>query len=763
MHLTSRLSACLIVSVVAVSLALAYFQIQASTRGLRNELERHALVLGETLAKSAEPLVAGGSLRELHRLVDRQKDQQQLAGVAVYSSNGDILAVSPSLSARLDDQKPSAVLTAISGGLTRVEFKSIAGGPMQIVALPLHMGESLIGAIAIFQDARFIRQQAMAQWRRTLVVVAIQTVLIVCITLLAVRLEFSVPLDRMTKWLHELRIGSAESQLQLPERVGFEPLTKEVNRLASSLVAARAAAEEEARLRDTADSHWTAERLRVFVQGRLHGDRLFSVSNREPYEHIRHGASVECVVPASGLVTALEPVLRACDGTWIAQATGDADREAVDGTGHVRVPPDHPQYTLRRVWLSEEEQKGFYLGFANEGLWPLCHIAHTRPTFRADDWEIYQTVNRKFADALIEEIDGEESPVVLVQDYHFALLPRMIKERRRDARVAIFWHIPWPNSEAFGICPWQRELLDGLLGADLIGLHVQDHCNNLLETVDRTLEARVDWARFCVTRGGHQTLVRPFPISVAAGSAETPPHDDSLPHLERAALLAKHGLRAAFMGVGVDRIDYTKGIPERFHGIERFFERFPSYRSELTFVQIGSPSRMHVQRYRDMMDEVIAEAERINKRFQTSEWKPIILLTRQHSHEEILPWYRTADFCLVSSLHDGMNLVAKEFVAAREDGHGVLILSRFAGASHELADALAVNPYDTEEMASAIHRALLMAPEECRARMQRMRATVRERNIYRWAGSLIGELCAIQPSASEAKPVLVRAARRGIA
>jgi trehalose 6-phosphate synthase len=466
------------------------------------------------------------------------------------------------------------------------------------------------------------------------------------------------------------------------------------------------------------------------------------------------------VVPASGLVTALEPILCACNGTWIAQATGAADRESADEAGCLRVPPDHPQYTLHRVWLTKEEEQGFYLGFANEGLWPLCHIAHTRPTFRVEDWECYQAVNQKFAGTLLDEIRSEESPAVLVQDYHFALLPGIIKQRRPDARVAIFWHIPWPNPEAFGICPWQRELLDGLLGADLIGFHIQAHCNNFLETVDRTLESRVDWERFAVTREGHRTLVHPFPISVSMERPEAGPAPPEFPHLERAELLSRHGVRATFMGVGVDRIDYTKGIPERFRGIERFLEKCPAYREQFTFVQIGSPSRTHIPRYHELMEEVIREAERINRRFQTSEWRPIVLLTRQHSHEEILPYYRTADLCLVTSLHDGMNLVAKEFVASRPDDQGVLILSRFAGASHELADALVVNPYDIEEIAHAVHHALEMPPEERRIRMQRMRTIVKERNIYRWAGSLIGELCDIRTTNALRKPSLVRVSGR---
>ncbi len=725
-----------------MSLILAWWQTRADMRGLNRELERHALMLAESVAKSAEPLLENRSYRELQRLVDRFKDREQLAGIAVYNLGGDVIAISQGLAAHLD-RAPSPVLQSLEDGFTHQAFLDLSANPMHVVALPLRSDSTVMGVLSVFHDTTYINRQAAALWRRALVGVAIQTLLIGFITLLMIRWGFGRPLVRMTQWLREQHTGTATGRPRISEPREFEPLTREVTRLASSLVAARAAAEEEARLRESAESNWTAELLRVFVQSRLGGDRLFAVSNREPYEHVHTQDGIRCIVPASGLVTALEPVLRACHGTWIAQATGDADRETVDQMGRVRVPPDHAQYTLRRIWLTPEEERGFYLGFANEGLWPLCHIAHTRPTFRVDDWEIYREVNHKFAGAVLEEIAGEQSPVVLVQDYHFALLPRIIKQRRPDARVAIFWHIPWPNSEAFGICPWQRELLDGLLGADLIGFHIQGHCNNFLDTVDRALESRIDRERFGVLRDGHLTLVQPFPISVSLDGVETGLAAD-LPHLERAAILDHLGVHATFMGVGVDRIDYTKGIPERFRGIETFLEKCPAYKNEFTFVQIGSPSRTQIERYHDVMQEVVQEAERINRRFQTASWKPIVLLLRQHSHAEILPYYRTADFCMVTSLHDGMNLVSKEFVAARQDDQGVLILSRFAGASHELSDALIVNPYNTEELALAIHQALEMSPEERRIRMQCMRAVVRERNIYRWAGSLIGGLCAIR-------------------
>jgi trehalose 6-phosphate synthase len=473
--------------------------------------------------------------------------------------------------------------------------------------------------------------------------------------------------------------------------------------------------------------------------------------------HSREGKSLKLLIPASGLVTALEPILRACDGTWIAHGSGDADRETVDKHDRLRVPPSEPKYTLRRVWLTKEEEEGYYYGFSNEGLWPLCHIAHTRPLFRAGDWEQYQRANQRFADAVLEEMEGQKDPVLLIQDYHFALLPLLIKKRRPDARVAIFWHIPWPNPEAFGICPWQKELLEGLLGADLIGFHIQSHCDNFLETVNRALESRIEWDRFAVNREGHLTIVRPFPISVAWNEAPPQPANIRPAYGEREALFKELGLDAIYVGVGVDRIDYTKGIIERFQGVERFLSMYPQYQGKFSFIQIGAPSRTHIKRYHDFIGEVEAEAERINWRFQTDRWKPIVLLRRHHSHAEIERFYRAADVCLVTSLHDGMNLVAKEYVAARSDEEGALVLSRFTGASRELHDALMVNPYDTEEIAEAIYFALEMDATERRARMRRMRNIVRDQNIYRWAGNLIAALCEIRAGAGEDRKGRTRA------
>jgi alpha,alpha-trehalose-phosphate synthase [UDP-forming] len=741
--LSARLIVSLIVGVTLVSLCTSYYQVLVLKRGLRKDLQHRAEVLAESLAGNIERDLDRDAHQTLDRTVQHFANREHLIGLAVYDAQAKPIAVTTSL-APLITTAPNVVLQALKGNQGADVFLRIAGMPYHIYALPLHRGDDVIGSLAVVHDAEYIHAQSVTIWRETFLSALAHVFLIVLITLLIVRWSIAGPIARTAQWMRALRTGRAVSRIKVPDIELFRPLAREVATLTESLNTARTAAQLEARLRETSESMWTADRLAVHVRDRLEDGRLFVVSNREPYTHVRRGKSIEVSQPASGLVTALEPVLHACDGTWVAHGSGDADLETVDRHDHLPVPPDDPHYTLRRVWLTKEEEAGYYYGFANEGLWPLCHIAHTRPLFRASDWNYYQQVNRKFADALLEEMDNVTHPVVLVQDYHFALLPRMIKQSRPDARVAIFWHIPWPNPEAFRICPWQSELVDGLLGADLIGFHIQAHCTNFLQTVDRIVESRINWEHFSVQRLDHQTTVRPFPISVDFTDDSVEPASEESAYEQRASLFKALGVEAAHMGIGIDRLDYTKGILERFLAIERFLEKYPRYQRIFTFVQIGAPSRTHIKRYHDLQAEVEEEADRINWRFQSDNWKPIVLLNRQHSHKEIEPYYRAADLCLVTSLHDGMNLVAKEFVATRRDELGVLILSCFTGAARELQDALQVNPYDIDQTAEAIRVALEMQPEEKQMRMQRMRKLVREHNVYRWAGTLIAELCAVR-------------------
>jgi trehalose 6-phosphate synthase len=718
-----------------VSLLFSGYQVRRDRRIQERELSRRAELLADSLDERVTPLL--NAHQDLQRLVERFSNREHLAGIAVYDKAGHLLAISSGLAKRLA-YSPAPVRRVIEKGAAQGDFLSLNDGPAHVHVTPLNIDGESVGALAIVQETSYIARQGTHLWRYLLFSIAVQVLLILLAAFLIVRRSILAPLARTAQWMRALRMGTAA--VPVADTDLFNPLTREVATLAETLAAARASAEKEAQLRVAGDSSWTAERLSVCLRTKLAESRLFVVANREPYMHVRRNKGIETIVPASGLVTALEPVLCACDGTWIAHGSGDADRQMVDERNCVRVPPEQQRYTLRRVWLTKEEEEGYYFGFSNEGLWPLCHIAHTRPVFRATDWQWYRKANLKFADALLEEMAATEHPLVIVQDYHFALLPRIIKQQRPDARVAIFWHIPWPNPEAFGICPWQRELLEGLLGADLVAFHIQFHCNNFLETVERALESRIDWEHFAVDRNEHITSVRPFPISVVW--PEPVQVEDSKPlHKKQSALLSELGVEALFLGVGVDRVDYTKGILERFLAIERFLERYPSYHGKLTFVQIGAPSRTHIKRYHDLLAEVESEAERINWRFQSGKWKPIFFLNRHHSHGQIEQFYRAADFCLVTSLHDGMNLVAKEFVASRDDEQGVLLLSAFTGAARELRDALIVNPYDIEQLADAIFRALEMEPREKKLRMQRMRRVVKENNVYAWAAGLIGELC----------------------
>jgi trehalose-6-phosphate synthase/uncharacterized membrane protein affecting hemolysin expression len=748
MKLSIRLILFLVAGITVVTFIVSKNEVRWQKRGLRVDLERRAEILSESLQEIVEPALEKGSRDQLRHIVERFGNRERLAGVVVYNKRGEVLAESSNLLSRFDP--PPVPLDRVTTSNTGMgEYVNLSSQPMYVYYIPLHDKTGVSGVLAIFHDVGYIETQTARMWRGTVWHVIFEILLIVLITVLIIRWTIVLPISRAAQWMKDIRKGRALSSPRMPKEKFLAPFTSEVVNLTRSLADARAAAEEEARLRVSGESIWTAERLRVTMQGKARQGSLFVVSNREPYMQVRRGNTIETLVPASGLVTALEPILRACDGIWIASGAGNADRETVDEHDRVRVPPEKPEYTLRRVWLPKEIEDGYYYGFSNEGLWPLCHIAHTRPNFRASDWESYQIANRRFADAVLQEMEGIDQPLVLVQDYHFALLPRMIKEARPDARVAIFWHIPWPNPEAIGICPWQRELVSGLLGADLIGFQIQAHCDNFLETVDAALESRIEWERFAVKRGGHVTFVRPFPISVDFRESQQETDSNASPYVLRAELLKKLGIKANFLGVGVDRVDYTKGLIERLRGIERFLEKWPAYREKFTFVQIGAPSRTEIQRYHDFLQELEAEASRLNARFQTADWKPIALLMRHHSHQEIMPYFRAADLCMVTSLHDGMNLVAKEFIAARQDEEGALILSQFTGAARELRDAIIVNPYDVEQLAEGIRVALEMDTAERQARMRLLRSYVREHNVYRWAGNLITELSELRIEESQ--------------
>jgi trehalose 6-phosphate synthase len=599
-------------------------------------------------------------------------------------------------------------------------------GTVHMSVLPVQDdADATVGRLVLLHDMSYVDRRDAQTRLATFLVFSVVALLAAGATLLASRLSWS-------SWSRELR-----RHLSRPFRTDPEPSTAPARPFLPVLadvreLVQRLASEEASGM----GGRWTPERLRGVLRSRLHGEGVVVVANREPYIH-QHAldGSVHVAYPASGLVTALEPVMRACSGTWIAHGSGSADREVVDRDDRVLVPPGEDAYRLRRLWLSEEEERGYYYGFANEGLWPLCHIAHARPEFRSADFEQYRRVNLRFARAVLKESTGSD-PVVLVQDYHFALLPRMLRELLPRATILTFWHTPWPNAERFGICPWGRDVLEGLLGSSIVGFHTRAHCNNFLESVDRHLESRIDRERQAVIVGGRETLVRPYPISI-----EWPPRWlSTAPSVAecRRRIREEHGLPAdCLLGVGVDRLDYTKGIPERLLAVERLLERFPAFRGRFFFLQVGAPSRTVIGAFRRVGEEVEALAARINLRFGGAGPGPIVFL---HAHQEppaVVQVYRAADVCYVSSLHDGMNLVAKEFVGARDDLRGVLVLSRFTGAGQELTEALVVNPYDVDEAATALSAALVMPPEEQEQRMRALRAMVSEFNVYRWAGRML--------------------------
>jgi trehalose 6-phosphate synthase len=593
----------------------------------------------------------------------------------------------------------------------------VSGGNVHATAIPVIDGSRPVGFVVLIHDMSFIGRRDATTRKFLLIAFAFLAIAASIVTVVAARVSWR-------SWGDELRrlIKGA------PPRAEFVPFVRDVRDLVDRLASERET--------DGLGGLWTAQRLKNTLSRHLHGERVVIVANREPYIHERAAdGTVRVVHPASGLVTALEPVMRACSGVWVAHGSGSADRESADPQGRVRVPPGEESYVLRRLWLTPEEERGYYYGFSNEGIWPLCHIAHTRPTFRDEDWRHYQAVNQKFAEAVCSEVDSDD-PIILVQDYHFALLPRLIRQQLPHSTVLTFWHIPWPNSELFGICPWRDELLAGLLGSSILGFHTQYHCNNFLDTVDRFLESRIDREQNAVVHQLQWTLVRAYPISIdwpSGWARNSPPQAQC-----RAEVYAELDLPSdALLGVGVDRLDYTKGIEERLLAVESLLDRYPDLRGRFTFAELAAPSRAIIPEYKRLNEKVEQVAARINDRYSSGRYRPVVLLRGHHEPPRVFRFYRAADVCYVSSLHDGMNLVAKEFIAARDDERGVLVLSHFTGAARELPEALIVNPYDIREASEALAAALRMPVEEQNDRMRAMRAFVAEFNVYRWAGRML--------------------------
>ncbi|MBP9757304.1 MAG: trehalose-6-phosphate synthase [Candidatus Pacebacteria bacterium] len=718
---------------VAVSVIVGFFalrQVSDERIDLTSRLQSRSQLLADTLVESIESSYNSGATTTVQRVVDRFASSERLAGLGIFDSSGVSVASSEDLP--LPESK--IVADAMDTDEAQGDFLYRDGESYYILAMPLHDDGRVVGALTVAQNATYIEDAIQDIWKDNLIRWLTQVVVFGFAIFVLVRFVFFRSIAQMTDSLQALRkeggTGAALSGSSM-----FEPLVGEISKVTSSLRQARHAASEEARMRlEKLDSPWTAERLKEFIKAQVRERPIFVLSNGEPYVHSKNKNKIEWKVPAGGVITAIEPVMEACGGVWIAQGSGDADKEVADADGKLRVPPDEPKYTLKRVWLTKKEVAGFYNGFSNEALWPLCHMAHVRPQFRKEDWMEYVKVNAKFAKTLLDEIRHVERPIVLVQDYHLALVPEIIKRSRPDAQVSIFWHIPWPAAAQFTICPWRAEILRGMLGADLIGFHTQQYCNNFIDTVANEIESRIGYEDFSVFREAHQTFVRPFPISIAfPGNAEMPGvvSDDTLAHLH---------IRAEQLVLGVDRLDYIKGIPERIRGFEFFLEANPQQRGKVTLLQIGSPTRAGVEKYREYAEQIRSEVQRVNAKFAFGDWKPIILEERSYSHDELRALYRLAHVCLITSLHDGMNLVAKEYVAARSDEAGTLILSQFTGASRDMKGAILVNPYSAEDTAAALAQALSMPKSEQHRRMKTLRASVRDYNIYRWSAEILKSL-----------------------
>ena len=729
MFRTSILRIALAVAVVAAT--LAYFGMpyisDVLTAGYRMQAEHRAKAIVRAAGNNWSNLVDRSDTADVRAILkDLVAKDPRLLSLILCRADGSVIAQT--------EHVPRNVACKPQADPNSEFSRSIqtADGRLLVSELAVDANRHVPLWAVVVQDLGFADWN-QAGWRGFVVA-------FVCVSALAVALLVAF----LTWWLlrrwamillNDIRSGRLQDDARSS---GFSlPILSQVQKVLRE-------AEENQRREIEYRENWTPQALQQVVQQQLQSCQIITVSNREPYSHTADpDGQIKVQVPASGMVTALEPVMRACSGVWVAHGSGSADRSVVDTHDRIQVPPDEPSYALRRVWLTQEEEEGYYFGFSNEGLWPLCHLAYVRPAFRDADWQSYQTVNQRFADVVVAEANSDR-PVVLIQDFHFALLPQLLRSRIPQATIALFWHVPWPNAETFGVCPWKREILSHMLQADILGFHTLYHCQNFLDTVDRVIECQIDRARMTVTLQGHVCQVNPYPISI-----EWPPRWLKClpPDIAdtRATIRSEFGIGdSVHLGVGVERWDFTKGIIERCQALEAFLDQNPKEQGNVTLLQVTEPSRSRLPAYQALQQRTVDEVDRINARFKTGSWQPIILIKSHQDPQRVYELYRAADFCLVTSLHDGMNLVAKEFVAARDDEDGVLVLSTFTGASRELVEALPVNPYNIAETAAAIAAAINMSREERRQRMRLMRQTVKDNNVYRWAGRMLIDIARIR-------------------
>jgi trehalose 6-phosphate synthase len=721
-RLSLRFIAPLAVTLALLAFALVPLVDRLTLRWWVSDLDTRSQLIANSMSEQLGDLVSQGASGKINLLFMRALQDERLYALAFCDESGKLRYETPTYPRSLGCNPP------VGTSEQDHSVVRLRQGPLHVVEQPVFSGNDRIGSLILVHDMSFVERRSADTRRYLIGLFVVLGIVISLVTVFIAQLSWR-------GWVAGVRVllrgeGIVQPFSQQPgggNNSDLHPLASDLRALLREI--------DLSRRNPDRSTTWSPDMLRGVLREKLLGDEVIVVSNREPFLHVHSDDKIIVRRPASGLVTAMEPVMRACSGTWIAHGSGDADRETVDQNDRIRVPPDKPSYTLRRVWLSPEEEKGYYYGFANEGLWPLCHIAHVRPVFRTPDWEQYLRVNRRFAQAVRSEARTDD-PVVLLQDYHFALLPRMVRELLPKATIITFWHIPWPNSESFGICPWREELLDGMLGSTILGFHTRFHCQNFIETVDRYLEARIERESSTISHGGQLTRVEHYPISI-----QWPPEwidtQLSVPLCRAKVLRVEQLPDDVMLLVGVDRMDYTKGILERFTAVERLLELHPELIGRLVLVQIAAPSRSTLDEYQNFETRVKALAGRVNARFGRAGWQPIRLKAEHHDAPIVNEYYRAADVCVVTSLHDGMNLVAKEFIASRDDEQGVLVLSQFTGAARELTDALLVNPYHSEQCANALYRALTMPVDEQRVRMRSMRRLVQEFNVYRWAGAML--------------------------
>ncbi|HXA36092.1 MAG TPA: trehalose-6-phosphate synthase [Steroidobacteraceae bacterium] len=718
-----------VLPVAFASCVVAYFGLPYIERLLaewfRSDVELRAQLVMHSMEEPITDLVEKGNEARLRAYLAKITADERLLAILVCRPNGSTIFKS--------DRAPASISCETADGTKPAasHIVQLPSGSVQVSRFDFDVAEPVPFRVLMLHDLSFVDRRQRTARDFVLVFVGISVLLLALLVVLVAWLQ-------LRRWV-EVLIGDIRGKRFLDDARSPRssmPILSQVRKVLAE-------AEEKQRLEIDFHENWTPQALRQVVRDHLQSAQVIIVSNREPYIHNFDANKNPVVqVPASGMVTALEPIMRACSGVWVAHGAGTADRATVDRYDQIRVPPDDPSYTLRRVWLTPEQEQGYYYGFCNEGLWALCHLAYVRPAFRAGDWHAYAQVNEKFADVVAAE-SNTDSPVILIQDFHFALLPHLVRKKIPKATIALFWHIPWPNAETFGVCPWKRELLMYMLSADILGFHTRYHCQNFLDSVDRFVECQIDHEHMTVTLQGHVCRVAPYPISI-----EWPPRWlRRLPDVGacRAAVRERYRIGPeVIIGLGVERWDFTKGIIERFQALETLLDKNLRHRGKICLLQVAAPSRGQLPAYQALQQQTYSEVERINAKFAEGDWRPIVLIDEHQEPLRIYELYRAADFCLVNSLHDGMNLVAKEFVAARDDEDGVLILSTFAGASRELTEAVLINPFDVTETAEAMEVAMRMGRDERRNRMSLMRRTVKENNVYRWAGRMLMDAARIR-------------------